>query len=81
MEATRPSADASRPRVLVSFSDFMSGRAGLADYLARRADGHCAMPAMAPAAIDEDSRVQQLVLRRERHLPASERGIDRTLMQ
>ncbi len=64
-EATGSGEDAPRPRVLVSFSDFMSGRAGLADYLARRASG--GVPAARPAATGEDSRVQQLVLRRERH--------------
>ncbi len=51
---------AQRPQVLVSFSDFMSGRAGLADYLARRANSAAAADSR-PADGGDDSRAQQLM--------------------
>ena len=58
---TRHVGSAPLPGVLVSFSDFMSGRAGLADYLARRASG--GLSQARPAVVVRDRRLQQLVLR------------------
>jgi len=52
---------AQRPQVLVSFSDFMSGRAGLADYLARRA--HSAAADSRPADDGGGGRAQQLMMK------------------
>ena len=52
---------AQRPQVLVSFSDFMSGRAGLADYLARRATG--AVADSRPADGRDDSRARRLMMK------------------
>ena len=61
--ASEGALDQSTPQqqVLVSFSDFMRGRAGLADYLARRATSAAADSKTADAK--EDSRVQQLMLK------------------
>ena len=59
--ATAEQQTSQRQQVLVSFSDFMSGRAGLADYLARRATSAASESRLADGG--DDSSAQQLMLK------------------